>query len=530
MKRSNNQISAKPEPSAFNAFWNVSPTPFEWLLLALVVAMATGLHLTPVLASGWGKLLLTGLAAVCFLSPMTGFFFIAACSILPYPDLAANEIARTEGLNSALAATTNPAQFGVYLWPIITVIRYQRFALSGLWRLWPMLPWLAWYALVTGTNILNPNTDYVKGCIFAVMACQLANEAKGQYLKCLLGLCLGALVALIAFWAWSLGLPVEISHYGTLREGIERMGSTRADAVMLWPPILMGIAGLSGLALVLMTRFNPRPLSKYFVVTMIGLVVLAIPPLMSTMSHGAYAGLGLTAAAVASAYLALHWAGIILPRHAGSLIAVSLLAGAVILGMFAFDALHIRTKAHALSVEYKDTSMEHGMAASRTGVWQDSINTILDKPLLGLNGHLEDEKITSEYEAQGGYASHNVFFDYGRASGIPGMLLLMFFFFYPSIKACQATNWPLFVPFMLFHFALLIFWMSLSFWGYKTFWGFWMLMTMAVSMAESAAARRNPEPDPKRKASVSDPVLSPSRGAAQPWNANHPIGPARGIT
>lgn len=480
MPRLVTRFRAKPATSLSRAFWNCSPTLFEWILLVLAIVMAVALHLTPVLASGLGKILLAVLASVCFMSPITGFFFIAACSILPYPDLASNEIVRTEGITGANNLATNPASYGVAAWFVITALRYRRFSLSGLSNLWPVIPWLAWYTLVSGTNIFNLSGDYVKSLIYAVMACQLANEACGQYLKCLLGLCLGTLVAIIAFWGVNIGLPIEISSYGVAREGVERMGSTRTDAVMLWPPILMGIAGLLGLALVLLSTYNCRRPAKWLLITAAMLSALSIPPLVSTMTHGAYAGLALMALALAAAFSVINWSGAILPSRTNGIITISFLSVGLVFGMFALDAFNIRTKSQSLAMEYGHTAADSGIAASRTGVWEDSINTIVANPLLGLHGNLASEIITSGFASYGGYASHNVFFDYGRACGIPGMLLVALFFFYPFINACKHQDWIRFIPFLLFHFALLIFWMCLSFWGYKTFWGFWMLMMMAT--------------------------------------------------
>ena len=50
----------------------------------------------------------------------------------------------------------------------------------------------------------------------------------------------------------------------------------------------------------------------------------------------------------------------------------------------------------------------------------------------------------------------------------------------------------MFLPFLLAHFALLIFWMSLSFTFYKTFWALWMLMMMAVNGVRSARVSAAP--------------------------------------
>jgi O-antigen ligase len=151
---------------------------------------------------------------------------------------------------------------------------------------------------------------------------------------------------------------------------------------------------------------------------------------------------------------------------------------AVVIGLFVFDAFDLRTKLFSLDEFYKNAAEDSSMAASRTGVWHDSINTIMKYPLLGIRVTGDREVITSEFATQGGYLSHNVFLDYGRAIGIPGMFLVAFFFFYPAIKMWRSDDRVSYLPFLLAHFAMFIFWMSLSFTFYKTFWGLWMLMAM----------------------------------------------------
>jgi O-antigen ligase len=147
----------------------------------------------------------------------------------------------------------------------------------------------------------------------------------------------------------------------------------------------------------------------------------------------------------------------------------------------------MRTKVVSLDQYYKETASESSAAASRTGVWHDAIHTILKYPIFGIRVTGEQEEITSEYASQGGYLSHNVFMDYGRSCGIPGMLLLVMFFFWPAYWMWNSANRIRYLPFLLAHFAMFIFWMSLSFQFYKTFWGLWMLMTVAVAPKKSQA-------------------------------------------
>lgn len=445
-------------------FWNCRPNKSEGVLIALVVFLAACLHLSPVLHSKLGLVLTYLLPAISYLSPSTGFFFIACSQFLPFP----------------AGSLYNPAQAGVLVWLPMIFLRYHRVNLNGVWRLWPVLPWLLWYMVLTGEAIYRPESDYVKALFYSVIACQLVNESKGQHMKCLLGLCLGAFLVMTAYWADQAGLPVQISDWGGAREGFERMGSVRADAVMVWPALLLGIAGFVGLQIAMASRRSPVQSPKWLTYATLILSVASLPPLVSTMSHGAYAGFALVAIAIA-------WAGWVAGNEGAfgsarfrELIRWGGIGVALVVVLFLVNAFDLRTKMFSLGEYYDTVSATEGIAASRTSVWRDSIHTILEYPLFGIRVTGDQEKVPAQYAAQGGYLSHNVFLDYGRASGIPGMLLLAMFFFWPAIQMWRSGDRVRYLPFLLAHFSMLIFWMSLSFQFYKTFWALWMLMAMAV--------------------------------------------------
>lgn len=485
--------AARDGASPAGAFWDCQFSKQEALLLALVAFLAAALHLGPIMHSALGTPLVYLLAAVSYLSPPSGFFFLGCNQFIPFPE----------------ESPHNPAQAGVLVWLPVVLLRYHRLTLQGAWRLWPVLPWLLWYFLLTGEEIYLPNSEYVKALAFSVIACQLANESRGQHLKCLFGLCLGALLVMTAYWATQLGLPVEVQDWGGEREGIARMGGVRADAVMVWPALLFGASGLLGMQIAFASRYSPVPSPKWLTYGTVILSVASLPPLVSTMSHGAYAGFALAAGAIV-------WAGW-MARREGSSLSVRFqelvrwgAAGvAAVVVLFAIDAFEVRTKMFKLGEYYRSASAEAGVAASRTGVWHDSINTILKYPLLGIRITGDQEEITSEYAAQGSYLSHNIFLDFGRAIGIPGMLLLAFFFSWPAIQMWRSGELVRYLPFLLAHFAMFIFWMSLSFTFYKTFWALWMLMAMVVT--GKAAVQRTMRP-----ARVRSQVRAPWRRALAP--------------
>jgi O-antigen ligase len=453
-------------------FWNCRLTLRETVLLFAVTLIAAAMHLAPVLHSSLGVALIYALPGVSYLSPLTSFFFFACSQFVPFP----------------AGSPHNPAQAGVLVWLPVVLLNYHRINLRGWWQMWPVLPWLVWLAILTGQKIYLPGSDYVKALTYALMACQMVNESRGQYLKCLLGLCFGALLVMTAYWASELGLPVEVNDWGGDREGFARLGSVRADAVMVWPALLIGLSGLFGTQIAFASRNSPINSPRWLTWGTLALTVASLPPLVSTMSHGAFAGFALVILAVVWAlWLAGKGGAFSNPRF--RLLLRGIAGGiAVAVLLFALDAFQLRTKVVSLGTYYQSTASSTGAAASRTGVWHDSINTILKYPLLGIAITGDQEEITSEYAEQGSYLSHNIFLDIGRALGIPGMLFLAFFFFYPALSMLRSRNYIRYLPFLLVHFALLIFWMSLSFTFYKTFWVFWMLATRAGTGASTGVA------------------------------------------
>ncbi len=463
------KIRVSRDQSAVEPYWDCRLSWFEISLLICATVLAVALHLSPILNSSLAIPLTALFGAISYLSPVSGFFFAATTQFLPFPE----------------GTRFNPAQIGVLIWLPVVLLRYQRLSLGKIGLLWPVLPWLVWFWVLTQEAIYLPNSEYMKALMYSVIACQLAGEARGQYLKCLMGLCMGSLLVMAAYWCYQTGLPVQIQDWGGEREGFARMGSVRADAVMVWPALLIGVSGLLGLQVSLASSRNARATPKWLSPLTAGLIVAALPPLVSTMTHGAYAGFVLVLAAFLWALWLAKRAGAFSNPRFRKLINTVVLAVCVAAILFAVDAFQLRTKVSSLAQYYDETSKEEGAAASRTGVWHDSINTIMKYPLFGIRVTGDQEVITSEYAEGGSYLSHNNFLDFGRACGIPEMLLLAMFFFWPAIKMWQSGNYIRYLPFLLAHFAVFVFWMSLSFPFYKTFWALWMLMAVAADQSQT---------------------------------------------
>jgi hypothetical protein len=253
-------------PRFATAFWNCRLSELEKWVLPICITITMLLQVKAVLYSALALPLIVVMAALCWLSPITGFFYIACAQFLPFP----------EGMR------LNPAQIGVATWLLVTFIRYRKMDLSGLGQLWPVLPWLLWFWLITGEAIYQPNSEYFKAITYSIIACQQVNVAKGHHLKCLLGMCLGTLMATTAFWAYQLGFGVDLSTWGGERSGFARLGGVRADAVMIWPPLLMGCFGTLGLTLSAMVSGRFPDQIKRLKTLSVAAFFISIPPLVAT--------------------------------------------------------------------------------------------------------------------------------------------------------------------------------------------------------------------------------------------------------
>ena len=446
------------------SFWDLNASGLEWLLLMFGMICCAALHLTPVLQSSLAVPLTMVMAFLCYLSPLSAFFFLGCNQFLPYAD----------------GTMFNPAQIGSAVWLPAVLVRYHKVDLKGFKHFAWMVPWLGWTALMTGQNILAYDSDYVKAFAYSVIGLQMANEAKGRYLLCVLGLSCGALMVGFAYWAQNLGLPVQVSDWGGEREGFKRLGSVRADAVMVWPALLMGFAGILGIAGSFGTSFAKRMPPRWLVPAVLAAGFVTLPALAATMTHGAFAGLGIVVVVFVAAMYSPLSKGVGNSVFRARMNALMILLAAGAAGMYVGDAFGMRSRTEALSNHFEHQSGELGSMASRTDVWNVAIDTIMRYPLTGVVFAGGREKIITGYED--GYLAHNVFLDYGRVSGIPGLLFSVVFLCIPAWRIWKHPNRMQFTAFFMVFVAVFTFWMVLSFQFYKTVWSFWALMMVAADL------------------------------------------------
>ena len=432
------------------------------MVLVLTFALQFTSSMSPTLALG----LLVALALISWTTPITAFFFIACCQTLPFP------------AESAL----NPTTIGFIVWPVVALMTSKRIIVRRFSVLGILAPFLVWYAVVGGETeaLFSIRSEFLKAGLYALIACHYANAAAGRYLKCLLGLAAGACTVMFAFWAYTAGLPVELAVYSGAMErgGFERIGSARVDSVMVWPPLLFGTFSIIGIAAT-MLNVNPKTGSAGLMRWVaLAIFFLSIPPLLSTMTTGAYFGfLLMLIAGVIAVKRSMRGRRLTLnEKH--RLVKFGMVPVSLCIIVISLNLFETRDRVNGLLLYYSEAREESSMAASRTEVWRYSLRTISRYPIFGVGTHRLMEEIPPGYRARGFYNSHNVFLDYGRSTGVMGMGLIAIFFFYPIRALAKQGRHDLYLPFYLAYFSMFIFWMVLSYIFYKVFWALWILMAM----------------------------------------------------
>jgi O-antigen ligase len=453
--------------------YNLGNTEIFCLLLVLISSIL--LQINPILNSGIADIIIICTAAISWMTPVSGFAYIAAAQILPIPP----------------DSLINPAQVGFYTWLVITPLRYRRFSLKGWQIMLAFLPWLIWFWAISKQTVFDPGGEYAKAIYYGIIGVQLANEAKGEYSKCLMGLCLGCITVSFGYWASQAGLPVSLSEYGGSRGEFVRLGGVRADSVMVWPPLLMGCFGFLGIVLSSIIAIGrKRAISKIFLGTALIIVFLTVPCLISTMTNGAVSGFLLMNILLLSMYMSPRNNRCISQKNKRVVGRIFGLSFALIILFFIFNVFGMMDRIVALFHFYEGQSEGLGVAASRTDVWEQAVQLIMKYPFIGVFGNGATLQVQTVGAIKGsGFLAHNVFLDYGWQVGLPGLLLLLAAFVMPIIILWKSGRWLQFAGFLCFYFACFIFWMTLSFQFYKTVWSFWALFCLAVLRSSPGLVR-----------------------------------------
>jgi O-antigen ligase len=439
-------------------YLNIGLTASDKICLSAVIIGTILLNLTPVQQSLAVVPILILTAGIGLLRPVSGFYYIAMTQHFP----------------AEMAYGFNPAQIGVLAWLLMTFPRLLFVKFKGWYFILLIIPLILWISFVRQEMIVSlafPPGNYERIVIYSLMACQLANASKGEYLKCLLGLSLGSFAAGFSFWLNQIGLPVELSAWGDMRGGFERIGGTGTDAVMVWVGVLMGLAGILGISSAL-NLIKPGQKQTRNVSRLAWLALLiGIPPLIATVTTSAFFGLFLL---MSFYFVVLLKTGQIMKQLKP--IAIGMVLVSIVIATNQFQLLD---RAKGFFNWYSETSEKNSPLGTREGVYSISIKAIASSPVFGIHLYEKKSQNAGLYDSRAGFLAHNVFLDYGINGGIPAMVYVFFLVFFPLIVMLYKYHFNLSLPFAFFYFIVFIFFMVLSFPFYKTFWALWMLTIVA---------------------------------------------------
>jgi O-antigen ligase len=441
------------------SYLNIGFTTRDKICLGAALLGTLLLNLSPVQHSPAVLPILAVMAGISFLRPLSGFYFIAMTQHFP----------------AVSAYGLNPAQMGLLIWLLMVLPRLLFVRFKGWYFVILIIPLILWLSFVRHQFIVSltfPPGEYERIVIYSIIACQLANASKGEYLKCVLGLSLGAFAVGLSFWLHQFGLPVDLSTHGDMRGGFERIGGTGTDAVMVWVGVLMGLAGILGISSTLNLMKPGEKQTKQITRLAWFVLLTGIPPLIATVTTSAFFGLFLL---VAFYFLVLLKTGQMIKQIKPIVIGICLASIVV-----ATNQANLLDRMKGFFGWYAATSSEQSPLGTRQGVWSIAVKAIAKSPVFGV--HLYEEKKYRPGLAGrdiAGFLAHNVFLDYGMHGGLPAMFYLFFIIFLPLIKVLRNYHFNLSLPFVFFYFVVFIFFMVLSFPFYKTFWALWMLTIVA---------------------------------------------------
>lgn len=281
---------------------------------------------------------------------------------------------------------------------------------------------------------------------------------------------LGVAVSVLTFWIGVAGIGIEGITVAKSSNILEGVGVGRGDgnfsgvSISLAAIFFLAWGLLSKKQLFLSTRVN-----KIVPYACIGFFVLSITPVFATMSRGAV--LTFLGSLLYIILSALYVSSV----GKKSILLFSIIA--CVIGGIYFSGNFGMTQKYAESIiRYSEDQAGDSVLMSRASTWGGATEEILNSPLIGTTPETRVAVHKYGYD----YASHNVWLDVGRGTGVFGMLWFTAFFFYPArrlLRFLPKSEALLFCsPFVVLFFVF----MNLSLMNLKTFYILWVLSIAAV--------------------------------------------------
>lgn len=310
--------------------------------------------------------------------------------------------------------------------------------------------------------------------MIGVMAAWYVAQLRERFLLGLFCIAIGASTSTLTFWLSVAGVAIEGITFAKGGGLIAGIGVGRGDGNT--SGISISLAAISLLAWGLLSKirlFDLRRLNIIMPYACIVFFIVSIPSIFASMSRGAVLTFfgGLLFVIISALYES--------NMARGKIIVFGFIAFVIGIIFFSYSG-GLLTKYSDSMLNYSEKQARTSIMMSRAGTWEGAWEEIVNSPLIGTTPETRVSISGYGYD----YASHNVWLDVGRGSGVLGMLWFTAFFFYPVsrlIRSLPKSEALLFCsPFVVMFFVF----MNLSLMNYKIFYLLWVLAVAAAQDRE----------------------------------------------
>lgn len=307
-----------------------------------------------------------------------------------------------------------------------------------------------------------------------IMGAWYVGQLQGRWILALLCLGVGALPSVITFWLRILGVAIEgiIAAKGIGAQA--GVGVGRGDGNLAGVSISIASTVILAVALSAQSSNREKARQMWMMVAGIALLILSAPAIAGTMSRG-----GVVSWAIGLCSIMIFGYPSII-RLQPIMIFAMLVTLASLLGFGGILDTYARSM-----IGYSEKQMAESIMMSRDMVWRSALSEVLASPVIGTTPETRVEAGGYGYD----YCSHNVWLDFGRGGGIPGLLWFAAFFVHPLYRLVNAWGATRAMPFIAAFAVFFGVFMSFSLGNYKTFYILWCLTYAAALFGGRNVAR-----------------------------------------
>ena len=313
-------------------------------------------------------------------------------------------------------------------------------------------------------------SDFDLAIVMAIMSCWYIIRLNERYILGLFCIGLGVATVTTSYWFGRAGFETEGLEI-TKNLLLQGFAVGRSDGNFMGVCVALSASIFAGLSVCRKLNIANLPVSDR-VISIIGIIflILSIPPMIDSQSRGGVFILIII-------FIATLF-GVVKFQDAKSVgvILISLFGGAMLFTVFTTTADDIIESLYVM-IQFSQEQSDDSILLSRADTWSGSWQEFMSNPLVGT---LPENRVSISgfgYD----YASHNVWLDFARGTGILGIIWFTLFFFHPITLMYRRNNSADAFVWLLPFLALFLIFMNVSLGNLKCFYFLWALAMGSVN-------------------------------------------------